>query len=288
MPISRSFRLPKPTDSDLPSRRRLLAWSTLGAATLASAALAGCSDSSGSKNAAPQPSDGPNDSFSPAAPEDPSAAAGLPSPTASSTVAARTKPVYKVHDLLPNAPTDAIALTIDDGPSPVYTPQMLALLRKYDIRATFSVVGSQAHANKALIKAIAADGHTIANHTMSHPQPFSKRSDAQIQAQLADAQSVIVDAGAPAPTLFRSPGGDWSPAVFAAAAKYGMVPIDWDVDPRDWSRPGVPHITEKLMAAHPGDVLLCHDGGGDRSQTLEALKSVLPALKSKGLTFVTL
>lgn len=67
-----------------------------------------------------------------------------------------------------------------------------------------------------------------------------------------------------------------------------MTPIDWDVDPQDWKRPGVPKITEKLMAARPGDILLCHDGGGDRSQTLDALKTVLPALKAKGLSFVTL
>ncbi|MCX4748247.1 polysaccharide deacetylase family protein [Kitasatospora sp. NBC_01287] len=289
MPISRPLRpsdAPRPADSAQPSRRRLLAWTTLGAASLASAALAGCSGSAHAHGAAPEPS--PSDAFSPAAPVDPKAIAALPSPSAASPLAVRGKPVYKVHDLLPDAPTDAIALTIDDGPDPHYTPQVLALLRKYDIRATFNVVGSQAHNYKDLIRQLAADGHTVANHTMTHPQPFSHRTGAQIEQQIANAQSAIVDAGAPAPTLFRSPGGDWSPAVFAAAAKYGMIPIDWDVDPRDWSRPGVPKITEKLMAARPGDILLCHDGGGDRSQTLDALKTVLPALKAKGLTFVTL
>ncbi|GAA1936510.1 polysaccharide deacetylase family protein [Kitasatospora viridis] len=265
-------------------RRHLLRWGAAGAASLAAAALAGCSDSAHAHGAAPEPSD----SFSPGPASNPSAAAGLPTPPVASPVAARSKPVFKVHDLLPDAPSDAIALTIDDGPSALYTPQMLALLRQYDIRATFSVVGIEAHAHKDLIKAIAADGHMIANHTMTHPQPFSKRTAAQIEQQIVDAQSVIVDAGAPAPTLFRSPGGDWSTAVYDTVAKHGMIPIDWDVDPRDWSRPGVPHITEKLMAAHPGDILLCHDGGGDRSQTLDALKSVLPALKAKGFTFVTL
>lgn len=292
MPIPRPSQ---PADSSssaspfYPSRRRLLAWTTLGAASLASAALAGCSDSAHAHSgAAGAPPESPSDSFSPNATLDPNAISALPSPAAASPVAVRTKPVFKVHDILPNAPADAIALTIDDGPDPVYTPQVLALLRKYDIRATFNVVGIPGHAHKDLIRQLAADGHTVANHTMTHPQPLSKRTPAEIEKQITDAQSVIVDAGAPAPTLFRSPGGDWSPTIFAAAAKYGMIPIDWDVDPDDWKRPGVPKITEKLMAAHPGDILLCHDGGGNRSQTVDALKTVLPALKAKGLTFVTL
>ncbi|GAA1223869.1 hypothetical protein GCM10009665_12680 [Kitasatospora nipponensis] len=284
MPISEPSQPAQPSQ---PSRRRLLSWTALGAATFASAALTGCSQSAHAHGAAPAGSPSPADAFSPAAPVDPKAVSGLPSPSAAA-VAPRGKPVYKVHDLLPDAPADAVALTIDDGPNPLYTPQVLQLLRQYDIRATFSVVGSEAHAHKDLIRRIAADGHTVANHTMTHPQPFSHRTDAQIQQQIADAQSVIVDAGAPAPTLFRSPGGDWSPAVFAAAAKYGMTPIDWDVDPRDWSRPGVAKISEKLLAARPGDILLCHDGGGDRSQTLDALRTVLPALKAKGFAFVTL
>ena len=67
-----------------------------------------------------------------------------------------------------------------------------------------------------------------------------------------------------------------------------MTPIDWDVDPRDYTRPGVAYITAELMRARPGDILLCHDGGGNRSETVTALRTVLPALRKKGLTFVTL
>lgn len=67
-----------------------------------------------------------------------------------------------------------------------------------------------------------------------------------------------------------------------------MTPIDWDVDPRDWARPGSGHITRKLLAARPGDMLLCHDGGGNRSETITALRTVLPALVGRGLRFVTL
>ncbi|MGK4584589.1 polysaccharide deacetylase family protein [Kitasatospora sp. HPMI-4] len=282
-------RAEHPGDQGGLTRRRLIRLTAAGAAAVgAGGALTACSSSSNqAASAPPPPSDSPSDSFSPAAPTEPPSVSGLPNPS-SSPVAARSKPVFKVHDLLPDAPAHAVALTIDDGPSRTYTPEVLQLLRKYDIRATFSVVGIEAHADKDLIRRIAADGHTIANHTMTHPQPFSRRSAAQIQQQIADTQSVIVDAGAPEPKLFRSPGGDWSPDVFAAVAKYGMTPIDWDVDPRDWNRPGVKTITEKLLAAKPGDILLCHDGGGNRSQTVEALRTVLPALKAKGYTFVTL
>ncbi|WP_280697828.1 polysaccharide deacetylase family protein [Kitasatospora sp. GP82] len=270
------------------TRRRLIAWTAAAAAAFgAGGTLTACSSSPGSASAPPPPSEGPSDSFSPTAPTEPPGVLGLPDPSAS-PVAVRSKPVFKVHDLLPNAPSNAVALTIDDGPSRRYTPEVLQLLRKYDVRATFSVVGIEAHADKDLIRQIAADGHTLANHTMTHPQPFSRRSEAQIQQQIADTQSVVVDAAGAEPKLFRSPGGDWSPAVFAAVAKYGMTPIDWDVDPRDWSRPGTRKISEKLLAAKPGDILLCHDGGGDRSQTVEALRTVLPALKAKGYSFVTL
>ncbi|MFB7664854.1 polysaccharide deacetylase family protein [Kitasatospora sp. NPDC056138] len=281
-------RAERPGDRSELTRRRLIRLTIGGAAVLgASGALTACSSSSGPAASAPPPADSPSDAFSPAATGEPPNVSGLPDPS-SSPVPARTKPVFKVHDLLPAAPSNAVALTIDDGPNRLYTPEVLQLLRKYDIRATFSVVGSEAHADKDLIRRIAADGHTVANHTMTHPQPFSRRSQAQIEQQIADTQSVLVDAGAPAPKLFRSPGGDWSPAVFAAVAKYGMTPIDWDVDPRDWARPGTKTITEKLLSAKPGDILLCHDGGGNRSQTVESLRTVLPALKAKGYTFVTL
>jgi peptidoglycan/xylan/chitin deacetylase (PgdA/CDA1 family) len=67
-----------------------------------------------------------------------------------------------------------------------------------------------------------------------------------------------------------------------------MVPLDWDIDPRDWSRPGTKHITHALLRAKPGDILLCHDGGGDRSETLRALRTVIPRLKSRDLEFIAL
>lgn len=197
-------------------------------------------------------------------------------------------PVRTVADLVPKAPHDAIALTIDDGPDPLYSAQVLDLLRRNRVQATFSLVGEHAHAYPDLVRRIAGEGHSICNHTMTHPQPFSRRAPGLIARQITDAQSAIVEAGAKPPTLFRSPGGDWSPDVVAATAELHMTALDWDVDPRDWSRPGTSAVTARLLAARPGDILLCHDGGGNRAQTVAALRIVLPTLRSRGLDFVAL
>ncbi|MCM3921924.1 polysaccharide deacetylase family protein [Frankia sp. AiPs1] len=197
-------------------------------------------------------------------------------------------PAYRIHDLRPDAPADSIALTIDDGPHPVWTPRILEVLRANRVTATFSVVGAQAVANPELVRRIVADGHSLCNHTMTHPQPFSRRTPDQIRVEMTRAQSAIVDAGAEPPRLFRAPGGDWSPAVLAAATGLGMTSLGWDVDPRDWARPGTASIRQSLGRARPGDILLCHDGGGDRAQTVAALRRVLPLLRARGLSFVPL
>jgi peptidoglycan/xylan/chitin deacetylase (PgdA/CDA1 family) len=217
---------------------------------------------------------------------------GLPAPAAAGApVVGGTsagRPRRHVRDILPAVSNDAIALTIDDGPDPLWTPQMLDLLRRNGIRATFSLIGKQAHAYPALVKRIIAEGHGVCNHSMTHPQPFGARSATAIHQQIADAQSAITDAGGVAPVLFRAPGGDWTPDVLAVVGSLALVPLGWDVDPRDWSRPGTATVTTRLLAARPGDILLCHDGGGDRAQTIESLRAVLPALRLRGLQFVTL
>jgi peptidoglycan/xylan/chitin deacetylase (PgdA/CDA1 family) len=221
-------------------------------------------------------------------------AIGLPVPAGAATGdpavprTAAVRPARQVYDVRPGVAHDAIALTIDDGPHPLWTPQMLDLLRRNGIWATFSLIGAQARAYPDLVQRILAEGHSVCNHSMTHPQPFSRRAPATIHQQIADAQSAIVDAGGVPPELFRAPGGDWSAAVLSAVADLQMTPIGWDIDPRDWSRPGTALVTSRLLAARPGDILLCHDGGGNRAQTIESLRTVLPVLKGRGLEFVTL
>jgi peptidoglycan/xylan/chitin deacetylase (PgdA/CDA1 family) len=189
---------------------------------------------------------------------------------------------------LPAAPANAVALTIDDGPDLPWTPQVLSVLAEHHVKATFSLVGVHVSHQPGLVRQIVAAGHGVCNHSMTHPEPFASRPQATIDAEIQGGLQAIHAATGRVATVFRSPGGDWSPGVFATLARWGMTPIDWDVDPRDWARPGSGHIIRKLLAARPGDILLCHDGGGNRSETITALRTVLPALLARGLSFVTL
>jgi peptidoglycan/xylan/chitin deacetylase (PgdA/CDA1 family) len=181
----------------------------------------------------------------------------------------------------------AIALTIDDGPSPVYTPQVLRLLDKYRVTATFSMIGLEVDANPAVAREVAAAGHVIANHTWSHLD-LAFQPPGVIADQIDRAAGAIHQVTGRAPTLFRAPYGAWSPAVLQYCAQARMTPLAWSVDPRDWSRPGVAAIVGNIMRhTSTGSIILEHDGGGNRTQTLAALKIVLPRLLDAGYHFVT-
>lgn len=180
----------------------------------------------------------------------------------------------------------AIALTIDDGPDGRYTPKVLALLAQYEITATFCMLGSAAATHAGLVQEVSAAGHGIANHTYTHSD-VSKMEIGTVRGELARANDALAGAGARPPTLFRAPYGAWSPAVFEACRDLGLRPLDWSVDPRDWSRPGADHIVDTVLSrTHAGSIILEHDGGGDRSQTVAALTRFLPRLLAAGYTFV--
>ncbi len=191
-------------------------------------------------------------------------------------------PMFYVHD-----GPKVIALTIDDGPNPVYTPQVLRLLEKYRVIATFSMIGVQVDAHPGVARDVAAAGHVIANHTWSHPD-LALLTPAAIADQMSRATGAIHKVTGRVPTLFRAPYGAWSPEVFRYCAHTGMTPVDWSVDPRDWSRPGAAAIVRNIMRnTRTGSIILEHDGGGDRSETVAALKIVLPRLLAAGYHFRT-
>ena len=181
----------------------------------------------------------------------------------------------------------AIALTIDDGPSPVYTPQILRLLEKYRVAATFSMIGIDARAYPGVAREVAAAGHLIANHTWTHSN-LQWLPPALVADQMDRATAAIHAATGRTPHLFRAPYGAWSPFVLQRCAEARMIPLGWSVDPRDWSRPGVPAIVANIMRnTRTGSIILEHDGGGNRSQTVAALNYVIPRLQSSGYHFRT-
>jgi peptidoglycan/xylan/chitin deacetylase (PgdA/CDA1 family) len=200
----------------------------------------------------------------------------------------RKSPAYSVDELIPDAPKHAIALTIDDGPDPLYTPTVLRLLDKYQTQASFCVVGVHAEAYPKLVRDIARAGHILVNHTYSHPLPFTSLPQKRIVAEITKTQSAIENASGVTPQLFRAPGGEWSKFVFQAVAAYGLEPLDWDVDPRDWAMPGTKQIVKAMLKARPGEIVLCHDGGGNRSETVKALRKVLPSWQRRGLATIPL
>ncbi|WCN81098.1 polysaccharide deacetylase family protein [Micromonospora sp. LH3U1] len=173
-----------------------------------------------------------------------------------------------------------LALTFDDGPDPRYTPQVLATLREFDVRATFCVVGENAQDHPDLIQAIVNDGHTLCNHSWHHDVGLGARSADAIRADLLRTNAAIRAAVPNAPIVwYRQPGGAWTYPVVSVARQLGMTPLHWSVDPSDWELPGAGKITATVLTqAEPGSVVLLHDAGGDRQGTVDALRRILPDL----------
>jgi peptidoglycan-N-acetylglucosamine deacetylase len=192
------------------------------------------------------------------------------------------EPMFTVED-----GPKVVALTIDDGPSPVYTPQILRILHRYGVIASFSMVGLNAAAYPGVAREVAAAGHMIVNHTWNHYN-LRYMSAAGVWDEIAHATDAIHAATGKHPSMFRAPYGVWAPAVFSYCAQAGLTPLAWSVDPRDWSRPGVRSIVRTVESdTRTGSVILEHDGGGNRSQTVAALKIWLPRLLDAGYQFTT-
>ena len=180
-----------------------------------------------------------------------------------------------------------VALTIDDGPSPVYTPQILRILHRYGVTASFSMIGRNAAAFPGVAREVAAAGHMIVNHTWNHYN-LGYMPAAGVWEEIAQATDAIHAATGERPGMFRAPYGVWPPAVFSYCAQAGLTPLAWSVDPRDWSRPGVGAIVRTIVSGtRTGSVILEHDGGGNRSQTVAALKIWLPRLLDAGYQLTT-
>ncbi|MGW1557971.1 polysaccharide deacetylase family protein [Streptomyces sp. NPDC002144] len=173
-------------------------------------------------------------------------------------------------------------LTFDDGPDPRYTPHILDTLAEYEVHATFFVCGEQADWNRDLLARMADEGHVVGNHTWSHPL-LTTLTRAQIRSEMKRTSDVIEDAYGEKPRWFRAPYGAWNRAAFQLGADLGMEPLAWTVDTLDWTTPGTRSIVHRVEdGAAPGVVVLSHDAGGDRSQSVRALKEYLPELLDSG------
>jgi peptidoglycan/xylan/chitin deacetylase (PgdA/CDA1 family) len=184
----------------------------------------------------------------------------------------------------PAGPSDnLIYLTFDDGPTgPRWTPQVLDVLAHHDAKATFFVLGQKAQRYPDLIQAQHDAGHAIANHTFDH-QSLSSLSREAFLNEVQSTQRILGEKGVP---CLRPPYGATDSYTRARAEELGYRIVMWDIDTTDWKRPGAAAIANEMLAnACPGAVVLMHDGGGDRSQTVEALESVLSELDAQGYRF---
>ncbi|WP_425839153.1 polysaccharide deacetylase family protein [Streptomyces fractus] len=191
----------------------------------------------------------------------------------------RTAPVLR----LDTEPGDrAMALTFDDGPDPAYTPEILRILRAHDVRATFLVCGDRATESPDLLRSMADAGHVIGNHTWTHPL-LLKLDRTRIRAEIERTSELIERTIGEPPIWFRAPYGAWNRNVFELGTALGMEPLAWTVDSLDWDNPGAPTVISRVVhGAAPGVIVLNHDAGGDRSQTLTAVRSYLPRLLDAG------
>jgi peptidoglycan/xylan/chitin deacetylase (PgdA/CDA1 family) len=190
--------------------------------------------------------------------------------------------------VMPALPTKYVVLTFDDGPDVVYTPQILDILKKYDAKATFFEVGKNVTKHQELSKRIHDAGHSVENHTWSHAD-LRKLGAAAFRQEVASTDQAIRAATGSTPACLRPPYGGMNPVVTQRAKALGKDLVVWTVDSRDWTKPGAPAIVQRVLKnVHNGSVILMHDGGGNRTQTVAALPKILQTLKAQGYGFRTL
>lgn len=178
-----------------------------------------------------------------------------------------------------------VALTFDDGPSKL-TLRFVRMLRAEHVVGTFFMLGDQLSArDRSLLHEELRDGDALGDHSWSHPD-LALGGD--VLSQLRDTKRLIAKLSGYAPCAFRPPYGAYDRVVLRTARSLGLATIVWDVDPRDWALPGTGAIVSTVLSeVRPGSIVLSHDGGGPRGQTLAAYPSIIAALRRRGYRFVT-
>jgi peptidoglycan/xylan/chitin deacetylase (PgdA/CDA1 family) len=198
-------------------------------------------------------------------------------PKPSSSTSSSTQPTDSPDQ--PATGEKVVYFTFDDGPDPAWTPQILDILARNNAKATFFELGQMVDRHPELHDAVLAAGNTIGSHSYSHPQ-LTRLSAAKMQREIT---------GGPQSKCFRPPYGSANAQVRAQIKADGMRPVLWDVDSLDWTKPGSEAIVANVLrTVHSGSVVLMHDAGGNRSQSVAALEKLLPILASKGYSFPAL
>jgi peptidoglycan-N-acetylglucosamine deacetylase len=186
-----------------------------------------------------------------------------------------------------------IALTFDDGPNDPHTLNLLDVLSKHNVHATFFVIGRYVRQRPNIVAEVAKQGHTIGNHTFTHPlltvQPASR-----IREEIVQCGNAIHDAIGEHSNLFRPPWGGRRPGVFGIVRQLGLDPVMWNITSHDWRAPSLEFIEQNVTPkVGGGDIILLHDGGhasfgADRSATVAAVESLLTRHQAEGYSFVTI
>ncbi|WP_416150627.1 polysaccharide deacetylase family protein [Salipaludibacillus sp. HK11] len=207
-------------------------------------------------------------------------------------------PMTTLQQLYPDTiflrgPTTAnkIALTFDDGPDPRFTPEVLDVLREYEVPATFFLLGSRAEAYPDLTTRIVNDGHVVGNHTFWHPDLAAEGEVDILVNEVSRTEEVLEPLINYKTTLFRPPYGFLYEELVDELAILDYSVIGWSVDSQDWQELSPEQITENVVGEiHPGAIILMHDGTdaeGDQSETIESLRQIIPNLQDQGYEFVT-
>lgn len=247
-----------------------------GAVLAAVLALSACGGGAGAQGAS-----GNGTGASSSATPDPKSTSGDTVPTSGTDTVSKDLEYYIAHP----GGEKTVALTFDDGPSGQWTPKILALLAKYNAHATFCEIGPLAQAAPGVVKEILAGGNRLCDHSVHHNEAMSKRGLAYETNEIVEAKKMIEAAGGSGTQVswFRAPGGDFTPEIRQISATNGLRPLAWSVDTNDWKRPGVASIVADVKKnVRPGSIVLMHDAGGDRSQTVAALAQLLPWLVQQG------
>lgn len=202
-----------------------------------------------------------------------------PSPVSKAKIAPTPVPSVP-NKWSPKSGDKTVYLTFDDGPGPS-TQNMLDVLKDNDVKATFFIIGKMIRTREDDLKRVYDEGHYVGDHTWDHAN-LAASNAAQIDRQLNKAAAAIGPKMGP---CFRPPYGALDGEARKLAQSYGMTPILWSRDTNDWNKASRDQIYNVLMGAKAGDVILMHDGGGDRGNTVAALADALPKLKQQGFTF---